>query len=176
MVRYQIQFKSCESEDAAALCLIGQATFLESFAGILDGEAIMGHCQKAHSEAYYRNCLAFKDHRFWLVQLQPGLASVGYLMVAPPQLPLEDVSATDLEIKRIYLLSKFQGGGVGKRLLDEAIKYARTCSARRLLLGVYAHNTDAIGFYEHMGFTKIGTRQFNVGGKYYDDFIMGLSL
>ena len=97
-------------------------------------------------------------------------------MVAPPQLPLEDVSSADLEIKRIYLLSKFQGGGVGKRLLAEAIGYAQTCSARRLLLGVYAHNTEAIGFYEYMGFKKIGTRQFNVGGAYYDDFIMGLSL
>ena len=37
--------------DAAALALIGAATFLETFAGILDGEAIVGHCAAQHQEA-----------------------------------------------------------------------------------------------------------------------------
>lgn len=97
------------------------------------------------------------------------------MVVAPPQLPLPD-AAGDLELKRIYLLGKFQGGGIGKRLLSTAIAHATAAGARRLLLGVYAHNKNAIGFYERIGFSKIGNRRFNVGGKDYDDHIMGLPL
>jgi ribosomal protein S18 acetylase RimI-like enzyme len=51
-----------------------------------------------------------------------------------------------------------------------------TRHARRLLLGVYAGNATAIGFYQHLGFRKLGTRKFTVGGKNYDDDIMGMSL
>jgi hypothetical protein len=36
--------------------------------------------------------------------------------------------------------------------------------AARLLLGVYAGNAAAIGFYERVGFGKLGSRQFDVGG------------
>ena len=35
--------------DAPALALIGAATFLETFAGILDGDAIVGHCAAQHN-------------------------------------------------------------------------------------------------------------------------------
>jgi ribosomal protein S18 acetylase RimI-like enzyme len=97
------------------------------------------------------------------------------MVVAPAQLPLPD-TGPDLEIKRIYILSKFQGGGLGKKLAMAAIADSRVRKAKRLLLGVYAHNESAIGFYEHIGFRKLGARKFNVGGQDYDDNIMGLSL
>lgn len=81
-----------------------------------------------------------------------------------------------MEIKRIYLLDKCHGQGLGKRLVAEAVAYAKQASAPRLLLGVYAHNTNAIAFYKRVGFEKLGSRQFNVGGKDYDDNIMGILL
>ena len=52
----QWTIREARTEDAAALALIGAATFLETFAGILDGDAIVGHCAAQHSEAAYRAC------------------------------------------------------------------------------------------------------------------------
>jgi ribosomal protein S18 acetylase RimI-like enzyme len=97
------------------------------------------------------------------------------MVIAPPQLPLPDTSG-DVELKRIYLLSKFQGCGIGKRLVMAAITHSVSVFAKRLLLGVYACNHSAIAFYERTGFEQLGARKFNVGGKDYDDNIMGLSL
>lgn len=167
--------KPCALGDESALALVGQATFLETFAGVLGGRDIISHCARAHAADLYRPWLSNPDYALWLVEIEPGGAPVGYMVVAPAQLPLPD-TVGDLELKRIYLLSKFQGGGLGKRLVSTAVAHSRAACATRLLLGVYAHNHPAIGFYEHLGFNKLGTRKFNVGGQGYDDNIMGMSL
>lgn len=111
----------------------------------------------------------------WLVESNPGSAPVGFMVVAPPQLPLPDTEG-DLELKRIYLLGRFHGGGIGKRLVAAAVAHATAVGAKRLLLGVYAHNQSAIAFYERVGFRQLGTRKFKVGGRDYDDNIMGMPL
>lgn len=171
----QTSLRRCVPGDEAALALIGQASFLETFAGILAGKDIVAHCAQAHAAGLYRTWLADPDYALWLGETHPGAAPVGYMVVAPARLPLPD-TAGDLELKRIYLLGKFQGNGLGKRFISTAVAHAIAAGARRLLLGVYAHNERAIGFYESIGFRKLGERKFNVGGRDYDDDIMGMAL
>jgi ribosomal protein S18 acetylase RimI-like enzyme len=168
--------RPCLPGDEHALALVGQATFLETIAGLLAGPDIIAHCDNAHAAALYRDWLADPDYRLWLVETQQGHAPVGFMVVAPAQLPLPDLSPQDLEIKRIYMLGKFQGGGTGKKLVAVALAHARASNAARLLLGVYAGNAAAIGFYERVGFGKLGSRKFDVGGQSYDDNIMGMPL
>lgn len=172
---FDIQLRPCVAGDAAALALIGQATFLETYCDVLPGPQIIAHCQQAHSLAQYSAWLADPSFKMWLAELQPGGAPVGFMVVAPPDLPLE-VTEADLEIKRIYLLSKFQGGGAGRRMVQAAVAYGASRQARRLLLGVYTKNHPAIAFYQRTRFAVVGSRTFNVGGHDYDDHIMGRTL
>jgi ribosomal protein S18 acetylase RimI-like enzyme len=172
----EIQIRPCSPGDEHALALVGQATFLETFAGLLAGPDIVAHCATAHAVEWYRHGLADPEAKLWLVETGQGRAPVGFMVVAPARLPLPDLSPRDREIKRIYMLGKFQGGGTGKKLVAEALAHARARHAARLLLGVYAGNAAAIGFYERMGFGKLGSRQFDVGGQSYDDNIMGMSV
>lgn len=161
--------------DEDALALVGQSTFLETFAGILDGTAIVEHCRKAHAAAQYREWLADPAAGIWIAETAHGKAPVGYAVVARPALPGADAER-DLELKRIYLLSRQHGGGAGKRLLQHAVEFATVAGAARLLLGVYSGNGAAIGFYLRQGFEHLTTRQFNVGGTMYDDYVLSLSL
>lgn len=172
----EIQIRPCSPGDEHALALVGQATFLETFAGLLAGPDIVAHCATAHAVEWYRHGLADPEAKLWLVETGQSRAPVGFMVVAPARLPLPDLSAQDLEIKRIYLLGKFQGGGTGKKLVATAVEHARRRNASRLLLGVYAGNAAAIGFYERVGFGKLGSRKFDVGGRSYDDNIMGMLL
>lgn len=167
-----IRIRRCIQGDESALALVGQATFLETFSGVLDGKDIIAHCEKAHSRDQYAVWLKEPAYGLWLAESEPGSAPVGFMVVAPADLPLADLSNDDVELKRIYILGKCQGTGTGRRLVQEAVAYACDVNARRLLLGVYANNHSAIGFYERMGFRKVGTRTFNVGSRHYDDFIM----
>ena len=171
----EVEIRRAQPGDEAALSLVGQATFLETFAGVLDGAAITEHCRRAHSPAQYLHWLNDARSAVWLAGAVPGDAPVGYLVVAPPELAAAD-PARDLELKRIYLLGRYQGGGLGKRMLGQAIAHAQATGAARLLLGVYAGNQTAIGFYQKQGFTHLADRQFVVGGTAYDDQVMSLAI
>ena len=165
----------CRPQDAARLELIGRATFLETFAGLLDGDAIRTHCANAHSAAAYESLLA-SGAVAWLATISPGGTPIGYAVLAPSDLPIASRDDTDLEIKRIYVLHRFQGMRLGQRLLAAAEETARHARAERLLLGVYARNTSAQAFYRRAGFAEAGRRTFRVGAKDYDDVVMAKPL
>lgn len=160
-------------DDCEHLALIGAATFLETFAGVLAGEDIVTHCQREHSSAAY--ALQFeKGAVAWLAQLQPGAAPVGFALMAPADLP--GMCEGDVELKRIYTLSRFHGTGLGAELMKQVVVAAQSNGARQLLLGVYAENHRAIAFYRKKGFKPIDTRKFNVGGTDYDDVVLARDL
>jgi ribosomal protein S18 acetylase RimI-like enzyme len=171
-----IHVRVCGPGDEQVLALIGQATFLDSFAGVLSGEDILRHCLTQHAPDIYKAWLADSRARTWLAEIEPGNAPVGYLVVTPASLPLPDLRADDLEVKRIYLLHRVQRAGLGRRLMQQAVDFAARSGSRRLLLGVYGGNAQAIAFYERLGFNRVGTRRFRVGNHDYDDLVLGLDL
>ena len=65
----------------------------------------------------------------------------------------EDLDDTG-EIMAIYLLKKYQGLGIGKKLLEVCYKELRKYS--KLSLWVLGMNKQAIAFYEHHGFIADG--------------------
>lgn len=163
-------------KDADALALIGAATFLETFAGVLDGDDIVEHCCQQHSSDVYGRWLHDPAALLWIVQAVAGAAPVGYMVLDRAALPVPDLRPTDYEIKRVYLLNRFQGAGVGRRLVSLAVDESRSLGAQRLLLGVYKGNERAIGFYRKVGFATVGERVFHVGHRGYEDHIMALGL
>jgi ribosomal protein S18 acetylase RimI-like enzyme len=168
----RLRIRRARAADAAALALAGAATFLETFADVLDGADIVLHCEREHSVARYAGWLRSPTARTWIAETPERGATVGYLVGERADLPLADLAPSDYEVKRIYLLSRFQGGGVGRALMERALADAAAAGASRLLLGVYAGNARAIGFYERLGFVACGARKFRVGRHECDDLIM----
>jgi len=58
------------------------------------------------------------------------------------------------ELRKMYLRPQSRGRGVGKRLLDVAIEWARAKGARRLVLDTVDAMKQAIAFYEAHGFRR----------------------
>jgi len=162
-------------DDAAALSVVAAATFLESYAGVIDGAAIVRHCRERHAEPVYAAAVADTAQALHIAEIDPGAAPVGYTHLATPDLPVE-TRPGDLELKRIYALSRFHGGGLGPGLLAAAMEEARRRRAGRLLLGVYKGNARALRFYEKSGFETVGERDFNVGGQTYSDWVLACAL
>ena len=157
--------------DEAALALVAQAVFLETFAGDVDGQDIIAHVRAKCGEDYFRAALCAPKGALWLAELAPGAAPIGYAQITAPDLPVE-TEPTDLELKRIYLLPRFHGGGAGRELMDAALAFAREAGAPRLLIGVKADNNRALSFYRRVGFVDIGERVFQVGANRYHDLVL----
>lgn len=157
-------------DDAEKLALLGQATFLTAFANDHPGDALVGHCLDQHSAARYGKWAGDPAYALWLAETPLG-APVGYAMLSPPELDI-DVASHDLELKRIYALTGWKGAGLGRRMMDAAIAEARERGAERLYLCVYEVNVAARGFYQRLGFERVGTQRFMVGDVAFTDWIM----
>jgi GNAT superfamily N-acetyltransferase len=167
--------RAASGEDIERLALIGSATFLETFAGVLEGGAIVAHCLREHSPAAYRGQFD-RGACAWLAESGEGGAPIGFALLGLTDLPGSDPAGADLELKRIYTLSRFHGSGVGSELMHRAVECAREKGAGRLLLGVYAGNRRALAFYAKQGFERIADRRFRVGDRDYDDIVFARSL
>jgi diamine N-acetyltransferase len=171
-----VRLRTGTPEDADRFALVGQATFLESYAGLLPVSDILSHGQRQHAAQVYANWLVDPAWRGWLAEAEEGAAPVGYLIAGRSDLPLPDSDERDLEVKRIYLLYRFQRRGLARAMMDEATAWARERGCRRLVLGVYSRNEAALAFYAHLGFTTVGDRRFRVGANEYYDYVLGRTL
>ena len=182
--------------DAPALALTGAATFLEAFTWMLPGADIVAHALKNHTADAYTHYLADPNTRITVAVTGPAVgfpdepgSIVGYVMLCTPELPTIDVAPTDIELKRIYLFSRFRSVPVleatgatipnlrpAQALMDAAVADARALGGKRLLLGTHATNLRAIAFYHRNGFVEVGTRVFRVGSQQCCDLILAKPL
>ena len=151
-----VTIRACNASDARALALVGKATFLETYAGAVEVPAILDHCDIEQGEPRYAAWLKTPGYRLWLAEVEGG-APVGYAVLGPPDLPVE-TTVRDIELKRLYLLHRFEGAGVGRRLMHLAEEAATAMGAQRLLLAVYDDNNRALAFYARQGFTEAGRK------------------
>ncbi len=171
-----VELRLCTEADASTLALVGASTFLEAFAGFIPGDALLAHCARHHVPEAYRQYLQKPETRAWLAEVAPGAAPVGYALVTAPEFPEGLTRAGDLELRRIYLFSRFHGSGAGQFLMDAALDGARAQGAERVLLGVHPENHRALRFYRRNGFRVIGQRQFQVGASVFQDPVLALEL
>jgi len=156
--------------DAAALSLVAGASFLEAFAGVLDGADIVAHVATNSSVGAFEHHSADPGCVAVLAECSAGAAPIGYTLLMPPDLPV-DIGQDDIELKRIYTLATHYGAGLGAALMQRAFDDARKLAKRRILLGVYGGNRRAHRFYEKHGFIVVGARRFLVGQTWHDDRI-----
>jgi GNAT superfamily N-acetyltransferase len=169
------RLRRASREDAPAVALVAGASFLATFAGILDGADIVAHVARNSSAESFAAWADDTDSIVTVAEHPDGGAPVGYTLITTPDFPLL-TGKRDIELRRIYTLPLAQGIGLGKVLMARAIGEARAMGKSRLLLGVLGANTRARRFYEREGFVEVGRRCYQVGSTLCDDYIYALSL
>lgn len=170
-----VTIRRARKGDGQALAIAGQATFLETYAEVLPVSDILLHFERHYSPDAFEHALADPDDALWLAEVAATRSPVGFALICPPDLPVT-LEPGDLELKRIYLLHRFHGAGVGAKLMAASVEEARARGAPRLLLGVYNANEGALAFYARQGFVRVGVRKFQVGANVYDDLVLAKSL
>jgi L-amino acid N-acyltransferase YncA len=75
-----------------------------------------------------------------------------------------------------YILADFRGRGIGRKLAEATLAFARTRGYLKSVIYVLAHNEGGLGYYGGLGFERLGVlkRQTKIDGVYYDEVFMEL--
>ncbi|MCM3238809.1 GNAT family N-acetyltransferase [Heyndrickxia oleronia] len=165
-----INIKQCTLQDLQELQEISYETFNETFKHQNSPENMGAYLKKAFTLKQLEKELSNSSSQFFFVYFQNEVA--GYLKVNINDAQSEDMGDESLEIERIYIKKKFQKHGLGKYLLNIAIESAMKRNKKKIWLGVWEKNENAIAFYKKMGFVQSGSHSFYMGDEEQTDIIM----
>lgn len=155
--------------DAETLADLGARTFAATFGHLYPREDLEAYLVEAYGLERTRADLADPAKASWLVEAD-GQA-VGYALAGPCGLPHDEVTPRCGELKRIYFLKAWQGGGLGARLFAETMAWLQSTGPRDVWIGVWSENFGAQRFYTRQGFENVGGYGFRVGGTVDSEFI-----
>jgi len=169
-----INIKKCTIEDLCILQEISYETFNETFKQQNSPENMKAYLERAFNLKQLEKELSNTSSEFFFVYFNDEVT--GYLKVNINDAQSEEMSDESLEIERIYIKNKFQKHGLGKYLLNKAMEIAMKYHKKKVWLGVWEKNENAIAFYKKMGFVRTGSHSFYMGDEEQMDFIMTKTL
>jgi diamine N-acetyltransferase len=165
--------RPCKAGDENALSLVAQATILETYAGITDGDDLTRYVRAELSVSDFSRMLANDRTRAWIAETVSGNCAVGYAVAVSDEVAKPFSS---FELKRLYVFYKFHGNGLGKKLVDDVLSFAKGMNSETIWLQVHEANSHAIKFYKHFGFVQTGTDLFRAGEGSYRVLTLSLTL
>ncbi|MGN7410267.1 GNAT family N-acetyltransferase [Sporosarcina sp. SAFN-010] len=169
-----IHIKRCTLEDLYSLQEISVETFEKTFSKQNSPENLAGYMEMAFTFRQLEKELSNTSSQFFFIYFNNEVS--GYLKLNVDEAQSEVVDQDSLEIERIYIKSEFQKRGLGKCLLNKAQEIAKECGKKKIWLGVWEKNENAIAFYNTQGFIQSGTHTFVMGDEEQMDFIMTKTL
>ncbi|MEY2194734.1 GNAT family N-acetyltransferase [Neobacillus sp. BF23-41] len=169
-----INIKKCTLEDLRILQEISYETFNETFKYQNSPENMNAYLERAFNLKQLEKEVSNISSQFFFVYFNNEVA--GYLKVNTNDAQSEEMGDESLEIERIYIMDKFQKHGLGKYLLNKAMEIAMERNKKKIWLGVWGKNENAIAFYKKMGFVQTGAHSFYMGDEEQVDFILTKTL
>ncbi|MFT4413297.1 GNAT family N-acetyltransferase [Fredinandcohnia humi] len=169
-----IDIKQCNLEDLLILQEISYETFNETFKDQNSPENMNAYLERAFNLKQLEKELSNLSSQFYFVYFNNEVA--GYLKVNTNDAQSEKMGDASLEIERIYIKRKYQKHGIGKYLVNKALEIAMERNKKKIWLGVWEKNENAIDFYKKMGFVQTGAHSFYMGDEEQTDYIMTKTL
>lgn len=157
-------------EALTSLREISRVTFIETFAASNTQADMNRYLENNLSMAELAGELADPESVFFFALCGDDI--VGYLKLNTGNAQTELKDQDGLEIERIYVLQAYQGQKVGQVLYEKAVQVALAQKRAYIWLGVWEHNTKAIGFYNKQGFVAFDQHIFLLGDDEQTDIMM----
>ena len=166
----QITIRRIVNNDVAVLAEIARQTFYDTFTGTCTKKDMQDFLNEYFNEERLLKEISDNDNFYFFSEVDA--VPVGYLQF------MEDYSSFPLmqqwkalELKRIYILKEFHGGGIAQQLMEYIFDHARRHQFEVIWLGVWEFNLKAQKFYEKYGFINSGhTHDFPIGNTPQTDF------
>ncbi|MDD4515997.1 N-acetyltransferase [Massilibacteroides sp.] len=162
-------FKSATLNDIPLIRNLASQIWPDTYKSILSGEQLSYMFEMMYSEQSLNKQMTEDGHCFFIAE-KNGVPC-GYISI--------EQKANDLfNFQKIYTLPSIQGGGLGRFLIEQAVAYLKNTKKTPFTVELYVNRENkAVGFYKHMGFKEVGTRDHYIGNGYYmNDYIMCLDI
>jgi ribosomal protein S18 acetylase RimI-like enzyme len=164
----------CKPGDETTLSLIAQATILETYAGIGNGADLVKYATSTLTGRDFAQMLDDPNRfRVWIAETSDGNCAVGYTVAVADE---HAKPFSTFELQRLYVFYRFHTNGLGKRLMEEVLSFAKSMKSETIWLQVHEANQHAIEFYKRIGFIQTGTDLYQAGEGSYRVLTMRLSL
>lgn len=169
----QVSYRNASPDDGPHLAALFNRCFCDTFAHLYRAEDLQAFLAGSTPEIW-RNEIGEAGVEVRLAEADG--AAVGFAKMGPLTLPAAEPPPRALELRSLYILSPWQGGGVAQALMTWLLARARARAAPALYLSVYVDNHRARRFYDRYGFEYVGPYAFMVGNHADEDQIMRLEL
>ncbi|MDD2436583.1 MAG: GNAT family N-acetyltransferase [Massilibacteroides sp.] len=162
-------FKSVSVAEIGVIRDLAFRIWNNTYETILSKEQLGYMFEMMYSEESLRKQMIDLDHRFFMAEVD-GVPS-GYISI-------EQKGRRLFNFQKIYALPAQQGKGIGRFLVEQGIAYLKNNYETPLTVELFVNRENkAVGFYKHLGFKVVDTRDHPIGnGFYMNDYIMNLEL
>jgi RimJ/RimL family protein N-acetyltransferase len=162
--------RRADPSDAQGLSALGDAVAAEPEGWLATNN---GWRSVGDERRYLRAVRRYPHAAVFVAEAEDG-SIVGRLSLARDQHPASRHVA-DLGL---MVAQSYRRMGIGRALLEAAVRWGRENAVRKLELHVFPHNTAAIALYEQFGFRREGYRRqhYRRGDEYVDAILMAYDL
>ena len=166
----EIIIRKAKHSDTENLAVLKQQVWISTYATEGLTEVFSGYVLNEYSPDKIRISIGDPDKMILLATISDCLVACAEIGLIP-QSPGVSVPPCP-EISTLYVLGRFQGMGIGKMLLNEAMSIIKHLGFGQCWLTVYYKNSRAIDFYNSQDFVKIGETDFLLGVEKYKNEIL----
>jgi ribosomal protein S18 acetylase RimI-like enzyme len=164
-----VEIRKATEQDALRLSELAANLFHQAYVGSMPAGALKSYIAQDFGIAQQRAELLDPNITTLLVEIENELVGYAQLRLKPIPVAIDvDITA---ELWRIYVDRSCHGLGVGRRLLCRVGEIAREMSHDKIWLGVWEQNQKAIAFYNKLGFSEVGQKEFHLGGEVQNDLV-----
>jgi ribosomal protein S18 acetylase RimI-like enzyme len=168
--------RQCTIADAATLSALSARLFTETYGPTHPEPELSRYLARSFAVDGVRAAIE-DDNVTMLIAEDTGGRAIAYSYIRMSPEPPAGVSGERVfEIVRFYVDGAFHGQGVGRALMEESLNETKRRGADTVWLQVWKEAPWAVGFYERMGFTAVGSAKFYFGEQIGDDHVMARSL
>jgi len=168
--------RRCTAADASTLADLAARLFAEAYGPTHPEPELSRYLARSFSVDKVREEIVDPNVAMFVAD-DESLGPIGYAFLRKTiELPEGVTSRNSFEVVRFYVAAAAQGRGVGAALMEQCFAEARQRGADTIWLQVWKEAPWAIGFYQRMGFTVVGSALFYFGAQIGNDHIMSRSL
>ena len=156
----EIIIRKAEMDDARLVSVLGGVTFYEAYYEQDTPVDMARYVVESFNPEVIAAEIDDPANEFYIPLLNEK--AVGYAKLITGT-TAEGIDDGGIELKRIYVLERVWGTGVGERLLKFCIEKAKERGFKFIWLGVWEENARALKFYSKHGFNQVGTVTFPYG-------------